>query len=173
MEVGFRHVQVYEPTQFSKVDEYDEVCVGGKLGVGLGPFGVGLGPEVTWTGEGLAPSGLALGASVDLEVVEVELQASEGLQATHYVDAPGPVVKMGYGLEMTPDMHRYLVASENQVHEAGGYEAYGLRALDDPGYFFVGVEMKADNKTELYLWWRTTRCNSYESCRLSRLEEIP
>jgi len=38
VEVGFRHVQVYERTKFRKVDEYDEVRVGGKLGVGIGSF---------------------------------------------------------------------------------------------------------------------------------------
>jgi len=73
---------------------------------------------------------------------------------------------------MTPDIHRDLVASEKDVHAARGYEGYGRRKLG-PDYLFVGVEMRADNKSQLYLRWRNLHCAPLESCRLIRLEEIP
>ena len=72
-----------------------------------------------------------------------------GLQVTVYFESPGPVAaKIGLGLEMTPDLHRYLVATQAEVDADGGYEVYGERRLPD-GYLFVGVESKANNELQI------------------------
>jgi hypothetical protein len=61
-----------------------------------------------------------------------------------------------------------LLAHEDDVEKAGGYELYGGDRLEDVGYEFKGVVMRAFDKSTIYALW-----HMHYSTEIPHQPEIP
>jgi len=176
-EEGYRHITVYEPQLYPKpqlqvVMEYDEAYTKHALGLGSSDVNVGGGFEV-------APEYFGLWASGDFAYAEAELQiGTDVILGTLYFEQPGWLVfgQSGGGVNVSTPVDRYLVAFEEDVEKAGGYEKYGEDRLGS-GYEFGEVLMQAYNKWILYANWsgqyRDPNIPNDPEWLMRRLEEFP
>jgi RHS repeat-associated protein len=167
-EGGIRHVIVYD-LRFRPLEEYQEPVGNGGLALGAPEVNVEV-PSVEITDEDLS-----LGFSAEVILIEIELQVGgQTIQGMLYLKQPSGVVhKLGYGLEIVTPQDRYLLAHEDDVEKAGGYELYGWRRLGE-SYKFEGVVMRAFEKGTIQAWWysryHTAIPNQPE---VPKLEEFP
>jgi RHS repeat-associated protein len=167
-EGGIRHVTIYD-LRFRPLEEYQEPVGSGGPALGVPEVNVEV-PSVEITGKDLS-----LGFSAEVILIEIELQVGgQTIQGMLYLKQPSGVVhKLGYGLEIVTPQDRYLLAHEDDVEMAGGYEAYGKDKLH-PAYEFEGVVMRAFEKGTIQAWWysryHTAIPNQPE---VPKLEEFP
>jgi hypothetical protein len=177
METGYRHVTIYEPQLFPEpqlqvLGEYDEMYTKHGLGLGYSDVNVGGGFEI-------APEHFGLWVSPDFAYAEAEVQVGTNvILGTLCFEQPGWMVfaQSSWGVSVGTPVDRYLVAFEEDVEKAGGYEEYGEDRLGS-GYEFGGVLMQAYDKWALYANWRGLHYDPHmpydPQWLMMRLEEYP